>query len=223
MKLKSMKLFFSCFLVVFISTQTLFSKEIWHEYSIQTKGITIGSLTWSLKIAENKYEISVDLKNKGLFSGFYSFSGSYEAIGIVKENKLFPTRYIQNWKTSNKKKYVELKFKDNTVESMVLNPKEIEFARIQYKKLEGYKDPLTSFISILLTKTQSYTIDGRRAYLLFPNKEGNKILVKEYINIWADHKRNDLEYLEIYQDEKKILPEKIIIKFKGSLFYLKKN
>ena len=217
-----MKLFFSCFLVVFISTQALLAKEIWQEYSIQTKGITIGSLTWGLKITENKYEISVDLKDKGFFSGFYSFSGNYEALGIVKKNKLFPTRYIQNWETSNKKKYVELNFKDNAVESMFLKPKEIEFARIQYKKLEGYKDPLSSFISILLTKAQSYTIDGRRAYLMFPSKEGNKILVKEYINIWADHKRNDLEYLEIYQDEKKILPKKIIIKFKGSLFYLKK-
>ena len=217
-----MKLFFSCFLVVFISTQALFAKEIWQEYSIQTKGITIGVLTWDLKITKNEYEISIDLKNRGLFSRFYSFNGRYEALGIIKENKLLPTKYIQNWETSNKKKYVELNFKDNAVESIVLSPKEIEFARIQYKKLKDYKDPLSSFVGILLTKAQSYTIDGRRAYLLFPSKEDNKILVREYINIWADHKRNDLEYLEIYQDEKKILPEKIIIKFKGSLFYLKK-
>ena len=217
-----MKLFFSFFLVVFISTQTLLSREILKEYSIQTKGVTIGSLTWVLKITENKYQISVNLKNKGLLSRFYRFSGSYEALGIVKKNRLFPTRYVQNWQTSNKKKYVELKFKDSVLENMVLNPKETEFARIQYKKLEGYKDPLSSILSILLTKAQSYTIDGRRTYLLLPSNEGNKILVKEYVNIWADHKRNDLEYLEIYQDEKKILPEKIIIKFKGSLFYLKK-
>ena len=217
-----MKLFFSFFLVVFISTQTLLSREILKEYSIQTKGVTIGSLTWVLKITENKYQISVNLKNKGLLSRFYRFSGSYEALGIIKKNRLFPTRYVQNWQTSNKKKYVELKFKDSVLENMVLNPKETEFARIQYKKLEGYKDPLSSILSILLTKAQSYTIDGRRTYLLLPSNEGNKILVKEYVNIWADHKRNDLEYLEIYQDEKKILPEKIIIKFKGSLFYLKK-
>ena len=217
-----MKLFFSFFLVVFISTQTLLSREILKEYSIQTKGVTIGSLTWVLKITENKYQISVNLKNKGLLSRFYRFSGSYEALGIIKKNRLFPTKYVQNWQTSNKKKYVELKFKDSVLENMVLNPKETEFARIQYKKLEGYKDPLSSILSILLTKAQSYTIDGRRTYLLLPSNEGNKILVKEYVNIWADHKRNDLEYLEIYQDEKKILPEKIIIKFKGSLFYLKK-
>ena len=217
-----MKLFFSFFLVVFISTQTLLSREILKEYSIQTKGVTIGGLTWVLKITENKYQISVNLKNKGLLSRFYRFSGSYEALGIVKKNRLFPTSYVQNWQTSNKKKYVELKFKDSVLENMVLNPKETEFARIQYKKLEGYKDPLSSILSILLTKAQSYTIDGRRTYLLLPSNEGNKILVKEYVNIWADHKRNDLEYLEIYQDEKKILPEKIIIKFKGSLFYLKK-
>ena len=125
-----MKLFFSCFLVFFISTQTLLSREILKEYSIQTKGVTIGSLTWILKITENKYQISVNLKNKGLLSRFYRFSGSYEALGIVKKNRLFPTSYVQNWQTSNKKKYVELKFKDSVLENMVLNPKETEFARI---------------------------------------------------------------------------------------------
>jgi len=105
---------------------------------------------------------------------------------------------------------------------MILRPQEKETARIQYKKLENYKDPLSSFMNILSTNAPSYTIDGRRAYLLLPDQEGNKILIKEYVNIWADHKRNDLEYLEVYQNNKSILPEKIIIKFKGSLFYLKK-
>ena len=70
----------------------------------------------------------------------------------------------------------------------------------------------------------SYTIDGRRVYLLAPSKTkmGQNILIKEYVNMWADHKRNDLEYLEFYKKDKSLLPSKINIGFKGSVFYLNK-
>ena len=217
-----MKLIFNFLLFFTISTQALFAKDLRHKYSIKTKGITIGSLIWELSVDEKTYKTSVELKNKGFLSTFYSFSGKYLAIGKIHKKKIFPEKYIQNWETSNKKKYVELKFKGGMIESLTISPKETEIARVQYKKLENYKDPLSSLISILLTGIQSYTIDGRRSYLLSPSKKNDRILIKEYINIWADHKRNDLEYLEVERGKKNILPEKIIIKFKGSLFYLKK-
>jgi len=217
-----MKLIFSFFLVFLISAQALFANNIQQVYSIKTKGVTIGILNWNLNIAENKYKTSIKLKSKGLLSKLYGFSGDYSAIGTIQKNILYPSTYVQNWETSNQKKYVELRFKGNTIESLTLGPKEKEIARIKYKELENYKDPLSSLINILLNGKQSYTIDGRRAYLLFPDREGNKILIKEYINIWADHKKNDLEYLEVQLSEQNTLPEKIIIKFKGSLFYLRK-
>ena len=217
-----MKLLFSFFLVFLISAQTLFANNIQQVYSIKTKGVTIGILNWNLNIAENKYKTSIKLKSKGLLSKLYGFSGDYSAIGTIQKNILYPSTYVQNWETSTQKKYVELRFKGNAIESLTLSPKEKEIARIKYKELENYKDPLSSLINILLNGKQSYTIDGRRAYLLFPDREGNKILIKEYINIWADHKKNDLEYLEVQLNEQNTLPEKIIIKFKGSLFYLRK-
>ena len=222
MKLRSMKLIFSFFLVFLISAQTLFANNIQQVYSIKTKGVTIGILNWNLNIAENKYKTSIKLKSKGFLSKLYGFSGDYSAIGTIQKNILYPSTYVQNWETSTQKKYVELRFKGNAIESLTLSPKEKEIARIKYKELENYKDPLSSLINILLNGKQSYTIDGRRAYLLFPDREGNKILIKEYINIWADHKKNDLEYLEVQLNEQNTLPEKIIIKFKGSLFYLRK-
>ena len=217
-----MKLIFSFFLVFLISAQTLFANNIQQVYSIKTKGVTIGILNWNLNIAENKYKTSIKLKSKGFLSKLYGFSGDYSAIGTIQKNILYPSTYVQNWETSTQKKYVELRFKGNAIESLTLSPKEKEIARIKYKELENYKDPLSSLINILLNGKQSYTIDGRRAYLLFPDREGNKILIKEYINIWADHKKNDLEYLEVQLNEQNTLPEKIIIKFKGSLFYLRK-
>ena len=46
--------------------------------------------------------------------------------------------------------------------------------------------------------------DAYILWLLMKNskKEGvitRKILIKNYINIWSDHKRKDLEYIEIVQ------------------------
>ena len=217
-----MKLLFSFFLFFLLSSQTLLARDISREYLIKTRGITIGSLIWRLSISEDAYKTSVELKDRGFLSKLYSFSGNYSAEGTINKKIFFPTRYIQYWKTPNKTKYVELKFKGNMVESITLRPQETELERVQYKKIENYKDPLSALINILLIGGESYTIDGRRVYLLSPDKKGKKIIVKKYVNIWADHKRNDLEYLEVEQDEKNILPEKIAIKFKGSLFYLKK-
>jgi hypothetical protein len=45
------------------------------------------------------------------------------------------------------------------------------------------------------------------------------------VNIWADHKRNDLEYVEIKQEgggEAFSMPEVIKIKFKGLLYKLRR-
>ena len=106
------------------------------------------------------------------------------------------------------------------------NPEEKEFPRVKYEELENYSDPLTSFIKVILYGGSSYTIDGRRIYKLVSNKSNyqKKILIKEYKNIWADHKRNDLEYLEVFFDKKDdVFPKKIKILFKGSVFSLIKT
>ena len=47
-----------------------------------------------------------------------------------------------------------------------------------------------------------------------------KIIIEKYQNLWADHKRNDLEFIEIFAKDKDGLPQKINIKFKGSVFSL---
>ena len=105
-----------------------------------------------------------------------------------------------------------------------IQPEEKEVERINFLELEGYSDPLTSFLNIFLNNLDSKTIDGRRIYVLSPNKNKDytKVLIKNYINIWADHNKNDLEYLEIFQNSDEKLPYKINIKFKGSIFTVKK-
>ena len=218
-----MKLLFS-FVFLFVAFQPLEAKEVEKNYTVKTKGITIGNLYWHVKLEKNTYTTSINLSNKGPLSLIYKFKGYYEASGIIKNDILVPERYIQEWKTKNKQRNINLIFKNKKIMGLKIQPEEKELARINFLELEGYSDPLTSFLNIFLNNFDAKTIDGRRVYVLSPNKNSDytKVLIKDYINIWADHNKTDLEYLEIFQNSNENLPHKINIKFKGSVFTIKK-
>ena len=222
-----MKLLFS-FLFLFITFESIGepigSKEVQQSYNVKTKGITVGNLDWQLKLEKNTYKTIINLKSKGPLSLVYKFKGYYETKGIIKNDILIPEQYTQKWKTKNKQRNIDLIFEKNKIVDLKIQPKEKELKRINFLELEGYNDPLTSFLNIFLNNLDSKTIDGRRVYVLSPNKNNDytKVLIKNYINIWADHNKNDLEYLEIFQNSEEYLPYKINIKFKGSVFVIKK-
>ena len=218
-----MKLLFS-FIFLFIAFESHGAKKVGENYTVKTKGITIGNLDWQVKLEKDTYTTSINLKNKGPLSLVYKFNGYYEASGIIKKNILISEKYIQEWKTKNKQRNINLIFENNKIMDLKIQPEEKELARINFLELEGYVDPLTSFLNIFLNNFDSKTIDGRRIYVLSPRKKDDytKVLIKNYINIWADHNKNDLEYLEIFQNSNEELPYKINIKFKGSVFTVKK-
>ena len=218
-----MKLLFS-FVFLFISFESLEAKNVEENYIVKTKGITIGSLDWKVKLEKDTYTTSINLKNKGPLSLVYKFKGYYEASGIIKKDILVSEKYIQEWKTKNKVRDINIIFKNYKIVDVKIKPEEKEVARINFLELEGYSDPLTSFLNIFLNNFDSKTIDGRRVYILSPNKNDDytKVSIKNYVNIWADHNKNDLEYLEIFQNPNENLPYKINIKFKGSVFTVKR-
>jgi len=219
-----MKLFFKLFIFLIFFFQPALSKEFFAEYQIKTKGIKIGHLVWKVQIIDDFYETSIELTGKGVFSRIFSFDGQYGAAGKIQSKKLIPQKYSQKWVTSKKKRNVELLFNGEKISKIILDPAEKEFSRVRYNELKNYMDPLTSFLNILLGSNTSNTVDGRRVYTmeLGSGTNQNRILIKKYTNIWADHKRNDLEYIDIYKKKEGILPSKINIKFKGNLFILNK-
>ena len=216
-----MKLFFNLIFFILFCNQAL-AKEYISKYEIRTKGFQVGVLKWEIILNEKNYEVLIELKNKGMLSGIYKFDGRYRVEGSIVKGLFYPKRYEQNLETKKKKRDVELIFENNLLSHIMQEPKEIEIPRIKYKNLKGYRDPLTSFLNILINKTASFTIDGRRAYLLNPTNLGDKtkILVGEYNNIWTDHNNNDLEFIEVYENELNIFPKKINIKFNGMVFSL---
>ena len=218
-----MKLLFS-FVFLFITFESLEARKVEANYTVKTKGITIGSLDWQVKLEKDTYTTKINLKNKGPLSLVYKFKGYYEASGIIKKDILISEKYIQEWKTKNKQRNINIVFKNNKIMNLKIQPEEKEVARINFLELVGYSDPLTSFLNIFLNNVSSKTIDGRRVYILSPNKNNDytKVLIKNYVNIWANHNKNDLEYLEIFQNSNEDLPYKINIKFKGSVFTVKR-
>ena len=230
-----MKLFFKYFLYVFLfliwSISSSLAKEFEEVYLIEFGGIDIGKSFWKIKIEDNKYRISIKLKDKGFFSGLYSFNGVYEATGIIEGKNIVSQKYKQLWETKRKKREVLINFNKGALKKLDLKPEE-KSPRINYLEIKDHLDPLSSFLKILISKQSSKTVDGRRVYLMQTseekhgdNKETIKVSIKNFQNIWADHKRNNFKYIEIKRKESNDflnMPEVIKIKLTGFLFKLSK-
>ena len=213
---------FLVFFIIFV-INTSYANNFSAEYKVSTTGIKIGNFSWSLNINDNIYQTEINLKNSGIFSPLYKFEGSYLSTGVI-ENNIFKTQnYKQFWKTKKKTKIVKMSFDDYLIE-LKQEPIEEERARVNLEDLYLYFDPITSFINILNGENEAKTIDGRRIYRLKKNEgeNGNIILkIEDYVNIWADHKRNDLKKIEFFI-EGDLLPYEILIHFKERIFKLER-
>ncbi len=223
-----MKLFFSVLVccLLLASPNKAWSKSYFSKYSVSSSGLKIGELLWSLRIDKKKYTTEVKLNSRGFLSGLFSFSGEYITKGFIKGGYFVPTNYSQKWETRKKRRDIEIYFEDNTVTKINQTPRETEGKRIGFEGLYGYYDPLTSILNILNGSPETKTIDGRRVYVIFLDKsQNNKSLysIKNYKNIWTDHKRNDFEQLTIINSSGAYLPDAIHINFKGRLFKVEKN
>ena len=213
---------FLVFFIIFV-VNTSYANNFSAEYKVSTTGIKIGNFSWSLNINDNVYQTEINLKNSGIFSPLYKFEGSYLSVGVIEDNIFKTENYKQFWKTKKKTKIVEMLFDDYLIE-LKQDPIEEEKARVNLEDLYLYFDPITSFINILNGENEAKTIDGRRIYRLKKNEGGggNIVLkIEDYINIWADHKRNDLKKIEFFI-ENDFLPYEILIHFKERVFKLEK-
>ena len=218
---------------VFTNFSTLFAEDFKETYVVEIGKIDIGRLLWDVKMSNDSYKVLIKLKSKGFLSKLYKFEGSYEAAGSVMKGSLMPLMYKQLWLTKKKRREVEIIFDNHSVIGLEIFPYEKEQARVEYNEIENHFDPLSSFLNILIGKKKSKTIDGRRIYSMMVEKQNNyatgeikKILIEDYVNIWADHKKNNLEYIEIKQEYNEgafSMPEVIKIKFKGLIYKLRKT
>ena len=214
------------------NTESL-AKKLESHYKIEFGAINLGSLNWTINIDESSYLTSMILKDKGVFSTLYSFSGKYSSEGKIINGEFVSLKYKQSWKTKKKTRNVEILFNNTMVSNLSLWPKEKELSRIDYLKVEGLIDPISTMLNIIKNSKNNFkTIDGRRLYKMsldydkpINNIVTKKIYIKDYFNIWADHKRKGLELIIISQDlsqDEEFFPKRIKIKNKGLTFKLTK-
>jgi hypothetical protein len=153
--------------------------------------------------------------------------GNYFSKGIVANNKLKPHTYNHVWKTNKTEKTMNLGFENNTLSSLNQTPYEKEKLRVDVFNIKQTKDPLSSFLEIIMGEASSLVVDGRRIYTMNAefNEEENKtvINISDYSNLWADHKRSKFEQISFEKKDGVLLPIKINIHFDGRVFKLEEN
>ena len=212
------------FIFLFFINNPVYAESFYKNFIIKVSGIKIGELVWVLEISENNYSNHIKLKSSGILSAIYTFEGDYFSKGVIKKNKLQPISYSHFWKTNKAEKTMDLGFENNTLSSLNQAPYEKEKLRIDVFKIKKTKDPLSSFLEIIMGETSSLVIDGRRIYTMkakFNKKENKTIInISDYSNLWADHKRNKFEQISYEKEDGVLLPRKIDIHFNGRVFKL---
>ena len=215
------------FILLFFISSPVYAESFYKEFSIKVSGLKIGELVWVLEIDNNNYSNNIKLKSKGLLSAIYTFEGNYFSKGVVANNKLKPHTYNHVWKTNKMEKTMDLNFEDNTLSSLNQTPYEEEKLRVDVFNIKETKDPLSSFLEIIIGEAASLVVDGRRIYTMNAefNKEENKtvINISDYSNLWADHKRSKFEQISFEKKDGVLLPIKINIHFDGRVFKLEEN
>ena len=213
-------------LLLFISSP-VYAESFYKKFSIKVSGLKIGELVWKLEIDNDNYSNDIKLKSKGFLSAIYTFEGDYFSKGIIENNKLTPHSYNHVWKTNKVEKTMNLSFKNNMLSSLNQTPYEKEKLRIDIFNIKQTKDPLSSFLEIIMGKTSSLVVDGRRTYTMsakFDKKENKTVInVSDYSNLWADHKRSKFEQISFEKKDEALLPIKINIHFDGRVFKLEEN
>ena len=203
------------------------SDVFFKDYIIYTSGVKIGKVSWKVTIKNNNYSNNIGLESGGLLSTIYSFEGKYNSSGVIKKKKLTPKNYKHSWKTNKVDKKMTLIFNNKKIKLIEQTPLEKEELRLNIFKINEVKDPLSSFLQIIMGSDNSLVIDGRRFYEMNAkyNDNSQKIIIgiNKYSNLWADHKRNNFEKITFERKIGDFLPTKIFIYFDGRVFKLKEN
>ena len=214
----------SFFLFLTFLCSSVFADEFYKKYNVKVSGIKIGELDWEVGIREESYFNKIQLESKGLLSGIYQFDGEYSSEGFVENNTLKPTKYNHLWETNKVEKYMTLAFKNEKLSSLIQKPIEKERLRVDVFNIKKTKDPLTSFLQIIMGDKKSLVVDGRRTYIMNVklDEEVNQTIIEvsNYFNLWADHKRSKFKKIIFEKRAGDFFPSKINIYFDRRVFRL---
>lgn len=172
--------------IIFIIISSFTSKADSYEekkFNIEAKfgifpSIDIMEINTELKIHEDNFNYIFDIKSKNIVKFLNEVNGIGSVEGKIFANKYIPSHYTYSYKRKEKNKYVEIVYKENKIEKIVVKPSydKSKLTPLTDKMLEKTIDPPTFFLSILNYKNlnncqETFNVfDGKRRYNVIFNK-----------------------------------------------------
>ncbi|MCV6825218.1 MULTISPECIES: DUF3108 domain-containing protein [Halocynthiibacter] len=156
------------------------------QYKLYLSGIPAGGLAFNAVNDGNTYRIGGKLASTGLVGSVVKVSYDAQSAGLVRGDKLIPTRYSEQANTGRRKQSSSLNYKNGVPQVLEVKPKrKPKKYDADPSKQKGTLDTLTSMYTLLRKVDQKdvctlnvQTFDGRRrseTRLSKPIVNGNEI------------------------------------------------
>jgi hypothetical protein len=161
-------------------------------YNIRFNGIGIGDIKFWSDLGAKRYTLSAKASVSVLLGMAFDWKGSTSSSGSVTAKGPVPANYNLSWETSDKSEQVELRFTNNAVQEVLVNPPKLSKpgrVPITEEHLRDVVDPLSAII--LLSRASAKKsgaeacerrlpiFDGKMRYDLIFSYKGTKQLNSE--------------------------------------------
>ncbi len=158
-------------------------------YDIRFNGISIGDFKFSSSLSSREYDMDAQASISLIGGMLFDWKGSTQSRGTITANGPKPGNYNFSYRTSDKKEQVSLRFTNNVVTEVSLNPPRGQSGRripITQSHLQNVVDPLSALVMLSQARTQAQKnapctrrlpiFDGKLRYdLIFSYKEKSQI------------------------------------------------
>tara|TARA_B100001093_G_scaffold515543_1_gene592107 strand:+ start:26 stop:763 length:738 start_codon:yes stop_codon:yes gene_type:complete len=174
------------YIIIFIIISPIISKADTYEkkrFNIEAKfgilpSIDVMEIYTELKLNEDNFNYIFNIKSKNIVKFLTEVNGIGSVEGKVFANKYIPSNYTYSYRRKEKNKYVEIVYKENKIEKVVVKPSydKSKLTPLTDKMLQKTIDPPTFFLSILNYKNlnncqKTFSVfDGKRRYDVIFNK-----------------------------------------------------
>ncbi len=178
-----------CLQVTSVKAEPVGGMKINALYDIRFNGISIGDFKFASSLSSREYEMDAQASISLIGGMLFDWKGSTQSRGTITANGPKPGNYRFSYKTSDKKEHVSLRFANNIVTEVSLNPPRGHSGRripITQSHLQNVVDPLSALVMLSQARTQAQKanpcnrrlpiFDGKLRYdLIFSQKAQNQI------------------------------------------------
>lgn len=115
-------------------------------YRVSIAGLPVGSGSWIVDIAEDRYTMAASGEVSGFLRAFSSGSGSAAARGAIQGNRFVPSAFAMSIKSRNKVDAVRMALSGGVIKSLTVDPP-IEYGPDRVPLTEAHKRGVLDMIS----------------------------------------------------------------------------